>query len=126
VGVPWQLGQRLFLEHDDSGGQFKRMLRFSIRLNILVNIGAGQYDDEREICVKLMKLQYRSVTASGVKRDQQIARQARVVLHDIDFVSETAQDPRPAHRGYLVAIVQAQWRGGGELYSHGAVIWRRF
>lgn len=89
-----------------------------MRVNVAVQVGAGQNDDEWKLRMRFVKAADRFVAASCVQGDQHIAAPALVRLVQIDFVSKMAEDAQPSDGRNFVAVVDTERRRRDELNVH--------
>lgn len=64
--------QRTRLKHDYSVDELQRLLRPTARVNIAINIRAGERDDDWRITLLATKAIDGWITAPGVQRNQEI------------------------------------------------------
>ena len=95
---------REILQCDQPFGGFERaQRRLRIAVDVLVEIGAGESDDQRSIRVQLAKAADGAGAAPGVKRDHQLRRRSIVLGRDAGGMPEAPKDFCPAQRRGPVA-----------------------
>jgi hypothetical protein len=77
--------------------------RRRVAIDIFVDVGAAQSDDQRPIRKARAKIPDAVRAAPGVERDHQVRRRPVVAVGDLNVVTELAQDPRPADRRGRIA-----------------------
>src|SRR5262245_8834912 len=87
-------------------------------MDVSVNVGAGEDDDERSRGMQIMKAPNRVVAAPGMERDQQIAALVVIDLCHAHAMPEFSQNTGPAQGGDFVAVVDLERRGCDELDVH--------
>src|SRR5207253_5775512 len=88
-------------------------------LQVAVDVGSGQRENQRAAGVRLAETLYRRQAAPRMQRNQQVAFFAVPVLLDADFVPQFSEQPCPAVRGRAVSGVDLGgcWRDGPDLHS---------
>lgn len=109
-----QSGHTERLEENEVCGEAERALRLAALLEIAVQIGPRENDDERKVGMVSMKAIDGIEAAPRVERDQEITALATPALPDRDAVTETAKDPRPAQGRRAVARVGSTGRRGAD------------
>ena len=95
---------RELLERDQPIGACKRaQRRFGIALDVLVDIGPAQGNDQRPIRVELAKAPDALCAAPSMQRNHQIRPLAIVFGCHIDLMTKLAQNARPAGAGGGIA-----------------------
>ena len=88
---------RKLLERDQAIGACERVQsRRRIAVDVVIDVGATQSDDQRPIRVMLAKIPDAVGAAPCVQRDHQIRRRSLVPVGDLNLMAEFPQDPRPA------------------------------
>ena len=88
-----------FLQRHQPIGAFQRVQgRYGIAIDVVVNVGPAQTDDQRPLRVLIAKAPDALRAAPGVQRDHQICRRVVVANGNVNVVAQFAQDSRPAHR----------------------------
>ena len=95
---------REILQGDQPIGGFERaQRRLRITVDVLVEIGAGETNDQRSIRVELAKATNGAGAAPGMKRDHQLRRCSIVFGRDAGGMPEAPKDFCPAQRRGPVA-----------------------
>ncbi len=109
-----QFGECLALEHHDAGCGFERVLGVGIRMDVAIEIGARQDDNQGVGGALFVKSLNGFEAASGVECDHEIARFPFVLLVDVDSMPQPTEHSRPPDGGDPVAVVKAQGCRGDE------------
>ena len=88
---------RKLLQGDEAIGTRERMQsRHRIAIDIFVDVGAAQSDNQRSSWVTRAKIPDAVGAAPCVERNHQIRRHPIVPVGNLNFMAELAQDPRPS------------------------------
>ena len=90
---------KLLQRNEAIGTGERTQSRRRIAIDIFVDVGAAQRDDQRPFGVTLAKILDTLRAAPGVQRNHQVRRLSIVAVGDFNVMAELAQNPGPAGGG---------------------------
>jgi hypothetical protein len=88
--VLWQLLNGERLEHGHASREIEHLTRALIVMNVVIDIGPCEGDDERAVRVRIVKADRCVRAPAGMQRDQCVATLATPLLCDHHTVTEAA------------------------------------
>ena len=111
------------LQHDDAVREFQRLLGVGVFMDVAIQVGAGEGDNQRAGWKAFGKGADRGKAAPRVQRQHQIGGGAAIPLHlHPHRVARLAQKTRPAGGSMPVAVAMFAAVGRDESDAHGRIL----